>query len=999
MDEKEFTISELRERLAKSHDHKQFWRSLDEVANTEAFQKSLAPEFPRQMVTEIAEEASGATRRDFLKLMGAALAMAGLNGCSPQKPRETIVPYVVQPEEIVPGKPLFYATAINLSGYSIGVLAETHEGRPTKLEGNPEHPASLGGSNPFIRGTVLNLYDPERAQVVTREGQINTWDQFLAEVNPRLEQLAAAGGAGLHILTGTVTSPTVGKQMEAIRARMPQAIWHQYDPVNNDNITAGTKLAFGRSVTPVYHFEKAERIVALDADFLFSQAGSIRYGLDFVDGRRVWEQPQMNRLYVVESTPTITGAKADHRLSMRASQIELVARELAKAVAVPEPIAQGAALSDTQLHWVQIVANDLKANAGKSLVIAGATQPAVVHALTHAINQTLGNIGTTVTFVEPIETEPVLEIESLRQLTQAMAAGKVEMLVIANSNPVLGAPADLGFAPALEKVPLSVQLSFYDDETSDLCDWHLPGLHELESWTDSRAYEGTTTILQPMIAPLFDGISIHTLLAVITGDPVTDPYTIVRAYWDAYYAALPSPSQPNDELFWRTSLHDGFVQGTASPVVDLPLQLNNLPAPVTISEGLELNFRPDTTIWDGQFSNNLWLQELPKHLTLLTWDNALLISPATAEQLGVASYDLVEVTFEGRTLNVAVWIMPGHADNAMTITLGYGRTWKEKVSEGIGFNAYLLRTTDAFWFGAGAEVRKTGQQYRLASVQDSNSMQGRDLVREATLERFQAEPNFATEGEPEGKPPTFFPAYPYEGYAWGMEIDLTACIGCNACTIACEVENNIPVVGKAGVLNSREMHWIKVDRYYSGDLDQPETYFEPRPCMHCETAPCEVVCPVAATVHDHEGLNQMVYNRCVGTRYCSNNCPYKVRRFNFFDYTGEHIPLMEMWRNPDVTVRARGVMEKCTYCVQRINQARYEAEKADRPIADGEILTACQQACPTKAIVFGNINDPNSLVAKQKQSSLSYSLLGELGTLPRTTYLAEVRNPNPELEA
>ncbi len=1005
MDNSEFSIAEIRERLAQPHDSKQFWRSLEEVANTEAFQKFLAAELPHQMAASIAEAArGGSTRREFLKLMGAALAMAGLTGCSPQQPRETIVPYVIAPETIVPGKPLFYATSINLGGYAFGVLAENHLGRPTKLEGNPQHPASVGGTNALVQAALLGLYDPDRAKVVTRGGQINTWESFLDELNPRLETLAANGGAGLHLLTGTITSPTLGSQMAALRQRFPQAVWHQYEPVGNDNVTAGTQMVFGQPMTPVYHFERAQRILSLDADFLFAQPGSVRYARDFIDLRRVWSQPEMNRLYVVESTPTITGAKADHRLAMQASQIERMARSLANAVELPFAVDAGQPLANAQARWLEGVARDLVQNAGSSLVIAGESQPPIVHALVHAINQTLGNVGSTVTYIEPVEVEPIVQLESLRALADVMAAGEVDTLVMIGCNPALTAPVDLGFADALAQVKFRVQMSLYYDETSVLCDWHLPTLHELESWSDARTYDGTATILQPLIAPLFDGKGAHELLALLSGSETFDAYTIVRGFWDQYYSGLETPPQEDAELFWRTALHDGIVPDSASVPVEVQLQVGDLPAPTASTEGLELNFRPDPTVWDGQYANNLMLQELPKQLTLLTWDNALLLSPATAERLGVATNDMVEASFQGRTLQVAAWIMPGHADDAATLHLGYGRSWEEKASQGLGFNAYTLRTSDAFWFGAGAEVRLTGESYKLASIQDHHSMEGRDLVRVATLEHFLEEPNFAAEShgeaegaQGEGKPPSLYPAYEYEGNAWGMQIDLTACIGCNACTIACQIENNIPVVGKEGVLNSREMHWIKVDRYYAEELDQPETYFQPRPCMHCENAPCEPVCPVAATVHDHEGLNEMVYNRCVGTRYCSNNCPYKVRHFNFFDYTGEEIPLMQMWRNPDVTVRSRGVMEKCTYCVQRINQARIEAEKDDRPIQDGEILTACQQACPTKAIVFGNINDADSLIAQQKQSPLNYGLLAELGTNPRTTYLAEVRNPNPEL--
>ncbi len=1011
MSNQEFSIGEIRKRLAQPQSSKQFWRSLEEVAHTEQFQKLLEAELPHEMAASIVEQArqhratGSSSRRDFLKLMGVALVMTGLAGCTPRQPDEKIVPYVSAPEQIIPGKPLFYATALQVGGYAVGVLAENHLGRPTKVEGNPLHPASVGGTNALVQGALYNLYDPERARVITRGGQINTWDAFVAELNSHLAELEANGGAGLHLLTGTITSPTMGNQIAALRQRFPQSVWHQYEPVNQDNVLLGSALVFGQSLTPVYDFRRAQRVLALDADFLFAEPGSIRYARDFIDLRRVWSANAMNRLYAVESTPTITGAKADHRLAMRASRIEHLVRALANAEGLALGVAELATLDEVEAQWVAAVARDLVEHAGACLVLAGESQPPVVHALAYAINHALGNGGVTVNYVAPSMVEPVVQLESLRDLTAAMSAGTVNTLVMLECNPVLSAPADFGFAEALAQVPFRVHSSLHFDETSALCDWHIPALHELERWSDARAFDGTSTILQPLIAPLFEGRSVHELLALLAGSTSTDPYQVVRTAWDEQFAAQ---SAEERELQWRTALHDGLVAESAAVPVEVTLSLDNLPAPSAASEGIELNFRPDPSVWDGQYSNNMWLQELPKHLSLLTWDNALLISPATAERLGVAAHELVDVSFRERTLRVAAWIMPGHAEDAVSLYLGYGRDWAEKASQGLGFNSYALRTADAFWFGAGAELTPTGEHYELASVQDHDTMAGRDLVRTATLAHFQENPTFAhpthgpvVEGE---AVPSLYAGFEYAGdNAWGMQIDLTACIGCNACTIACQVENNIPVVGKEGVLIGREMHWIKVDRYYAEALDEPETYFQPRPCMHCEKAPCEPVCPVAATAHDQEGLNQMVYNRCVGTRYCSNNCPYKVRRFNYFDYVGEEvgeeIPLLAMGRNPDVTVRTRGVMEKCTYCVQRINQARIEAEKENRPIRDGEVLTACQQACPTKAIVFGNLNDPESLIVQQKQSPLNYGLLVELGTRPRTTYLAAVRNPNPELAA
>jgi molybdopterin-containing oxidoreductase family iron-sulfur binding subunit len=694
--------------------------------------------------------------------------------------------------------------------------------------------------------------------------------------------------------------------------------------------------------------------------------------------------------------------------------VEWVARAMARALGVEMEVELGQPLPTELAAWVDAVARDLVANRGASLVVVDRCQPPVVQALVHAMNQALDSPGNTLSYIVPVEVEPVMQLDSLRTLTEEMASGQVDTLVMIETNPVLTAPADFAFAEQLAKVNFAVQLSLYADETSALCDWQLPAAHYLESWSDVRAYDGTATIIQPLIEPLFDGKSAHELLAALLGEgPGATAYASVRAYWENVYAGLADspgvPQGPAFDAFWNTALHDGVVAGTAFPPLDVTVGLAHLPAPAQAVTGLEIVFRPDPSIWDGHFANNGWLQELPKHLSLLTWDNAALLSPATAEQLGLAAQDVVTLTLGGRQVEAPVWVMPGQAEDTVTLYLGYGRTQAGRVGNGLGVNAYALRGTGSFWSAGGLELAKTGASYPLASVQDHQFMEGRDLVRVGSLAEFRENPAFAQgdhadEAGPAGigddeelAPPSFFPDFEYTGYAWGMVIDLTACIGCNACTIACQVENSIPVVGKEGVLVGREMHWIKVDRYYAGDLDNPAAYFQPRPCMHCEKAPCEPVCPVAATLHDSEGLNQMVYNRCVGTRYCSNNCPYKVRRFNYLDYVQDEIPLLQMWRNPDVTVRARGVMEKCTYCVQRINQARIAAENAGRRVQDGEVLTACQQACPTRAIVFGDLNDAESSVARLRGQPLNYGLLTELGTRPRTTYLAEVKNPNPEI--
>jgi molybdopterin-containing oxidoreductase family iron-sulfur binding subunit len=1000
-------LTTVRQRLAESQG-RHYWRSLEELADTEEFQELLQREFPRQA----AVWPESVSRRGFLQLMAASLALAGLSGCTRQ-PAEKIVPYVKPPEGLIPGKPQFYATAVSLGGIASGVLVESHMGRPTKVEGNPQHPASLGATDAFAQASVLTLYDPDRAQVVSHARRLSTWDAFLAAMKTALDAQRLKQGEGLRILTETVTSPTLAYQLQDLLQKFPAARWHQYEPISQDAVLAGARLAFGEEVATHYRLDKAEVILGLDADFLFAQAGSVRYTHDFTEKRRVRdEQSRMNRLYVVESTPSITGTMADHRLPLQASEIEHFVRAVAAELGVfgvrssefrisPTPNLQ----SPIPKKWIDALVRDLQQHRGISVVIAGDHQPPVVHALAHAMNHFLDNVGHTVVYTAPVQTNPVDQMESLRALTQDMEAGKVELLVILGGNPVFTAPADLGFAALMEKVPLRIQCSLYEDETAALCHWHVPETHPLETWSDARAYDGTVTILQPLIAPLYSGKSLHEVVAVLAGQANASSHDLVRQYWESQHP------EADFEQFWREALHDGLIAGTAFPQKAASLKADwttpnselrdpkNPQSPTPPAESLEILFRPDPTIWDGRFANNGWLQELPKPLTKLTWDNAALLSPATAERLQVTNEEIIELRYRERTVRAPVWIMPGHADNGVTVHLGYGRTHAGQVGGGIGFNAYALRTADAPWFGSGLEIRKTGQYASLACTQHHHSMEGRNPARSSTLAEYREHPHFVHElGHDPAPDLTLYPQHEYTGYAWGMAIDLGACTGCNACVVACQAENNIPIVGKAQVAVGREMHWIRIDRYYGGNLENPETLHQPVLCMHCENAPCEPVCPVGATVHSSEGLNDMVYNRCVGTRYCSNNCPYKVRRFNFLLYADYVTPSLKALRNPDVTVRSRGVMEKCTYCVQRINAARITAEKEDRKIRDGEIVTACQAACPAQAIVFGDINDPNSRVSRLKAEPLSYGLLTELNTRPRTTYLARLRNPNPEIE-
>jgi molybdopterin-containing oxidoreductase family iron-sulfur binding subunit len=923
--------------------------------------------------------------------MSASLALAGMGACTRQ-PTEKIVPYVDRPEQIIPGRPLFFATSMPLSGSALGLLVESHMGRPTKAEGNPRHPASLGATDIFAQASLLTLYDPDRSQAITHLGQISSWISFVAALNTELDSHRSDRGLRLRLLTETVSSPALARQIRDFLGAFPAARWHQYEPVARDNARAGSKLAFGEFVNTNYHFDKTEAILALDADFL-SGPGTVRHASDFASGRRIRAgQPALNRLYVVESLLSQTGALADHRLPVRCSEIAEVGLAVAQALGI-QP---GTKYAGPHGKWAEVVARDLQSHKGKSLVVAGEPQPPFVHALAHAINQALENAGNTVTYTEPVEAEPLDHNQSLRELTADMRAGHVDALFILGGNPVYTAPADLEFQQALSPVKFRVHLGLYEDETSALSHWHIAEAHYLESWGDARAFDGTASIIQPLIAPLYGGKSAHELLNAMLGKSDRSDYDTVRDYWK-------SQQSTDFEQAWRRWLHDGLLENTASRPKQVRLRQgfadSGIRPVVAASGGMEIVFRPDPTIWEGRFANNGWLQELPKPITRLTWDNAALLSPQTAQRLGLAQGDGVELRYRGRSVQAPVCVMPGHADDSVTVHLGYGRTRAGRVGNGAGFNAYLLRHSDDPWFGNGLEIRKTGARWTLASAQEHNLLDGRTAIRSGTLSEFQQNPGFAHHGVHAAEPGlSLYPGFKYEGYAWGMAIDLNACVGCNACVVACQAENNIPVVGKDQVHRGREMHWIRIDTYHRGDAHNPETYFQPMLCQHCENAPCEVVCPVNATVHSSEGLNQMVYNRCVGTRYCSNNCPYKVRRFNFYLYNDWETQSMKLLRNPDVTVRSRGVMEKCTYCVQRINAAKITSEKEDRSVRDGEILTACQQVCPAEAIVFGNINDPNSRVAKLKREPLNYGVLEELATQPRTTYLARVRNLNPELE-
>jgi MoCo/4Fe-4S cofactor protein with predicted Tat translocation signal len=983
------SLAALRQKLA-AQAGRRVWSGFEELAETREFQELLEHEFPRQ-----ASAIPNLNRRDFIKLLAAPLALAGLSACIPQPP-EKIMPYSEAPEGLTPGEPMFFATAMERDGYGRGLVVKSTMGRPIKAEGNPQHPASLGATDRFAQASLLDLYDPDRAQVISSQGRIRSYDEFLSVFTQARAAQDGIQGAGLRILTGTVTSPTLAAQIQSLLDQLPRAKWHQYMPVNRDNVWAGVNLAFGEDVSIQYHFENADVILSLDGDFTLREPGDLRYIHDFTAKRDVREnQTEMNRLYVVESEVSNAGAIADHRLALQAGQIEgfarLVANQLGLQLDAPDQV------EGVPNGWVDAVVSDLNDHMGTSLVLAGPQQPAAVHALAQAINFILNNVNNTVTYTEPVEAKPVNQTNSLRELVRDLDNQQVDVLVVLGNNPVYTAPVDLNFKESIQKANLIVYLGLYEDETAALADWHIPAAHYLETWSDILAYDGTASILQPLIEPLYQGKSDHELLAALMGQPNANGYDLVRQYWQNQIGS------ENFEAIWNQSLLEGVMPNTALATKEVALQedftasIGPWRPPPTGEDVLEMVFEPDPSAWDGRFCNNSWLQELPKPLTKLTWDNAVLIAPASAERLGISNQDVVELRYQGTSISAPVWILPGLPKGTAILPLGYGRQRGGDVLAGLGFNAYALRTSQNPWFGYGLEIQKTGRQHILATTQHHHRMEGRELVQVAPIEKFREEPDFLHTSS-EGENPSLYPEFKYDGHKWGMSINLNTCIGCNYCVIACQAENNIPPVGKEQVLNKREMHWIRLDRYFEGNLDQPDILFEPVPCMQCENAPCEPVCPVEATVHDEEGLNEMIYNRCVGTRYCSNNCPYKVRRFNFLQFSDlETVPL-ELVRNPDVTVRFRGVMEKCTYCIQRINRQRIEAEVEGRPIQDGEIKTACQQVCPANAIIFGDINDPESQVKALKEQPHNYTLLEDVNTRPRTTYLAKFRNRNPMIE-
>ena len=949
---------------------RRLWRSAQELAADPEFLKRAAAEFP-----SLAPGLSGPSRRRILQLMGAAFAMSGLSACDFGGPGGVLVPAVRSPPNIIPGLPNRYATAHVHDGYAMGTVVTHNMGRPFRVDGNPQHPSNLEATDPFSIAEVLDFYDPDREFGLTKDGVATDQQSLAAALLSERTRLAKAHGAGLRILTGTISSPTLARQLEAVLAQYPEARWHQWQPISRDNAMRGAILAYGKPLELVAHLDKADVILAIDSDLLSSAPGWVRYGRDYASRRNPTRTHKMSRLYVVEPSASVMGAIADQNFPAGPAELHKVL------LAVAAGVLKSPAPSDAP-DWAGRISADLVANRGRAFVHVGPDQPPETHALVHAINEALGGRDLTYELVDPIAHAAQDQSESLQQLVQDMGTGKVSALVIVDQNPVWAAPANLGFAEAMQRVPFSIALSVHPNETTAVAGWALPLKHPWETWSDARGHDGTATIMQPQALPLFGGYGLSELLELIAGSAPGE-IDIVQETWKPSFAG-------NFDASWRQALAQGVIANTASPRADTPLRADaarSMP-PEPPKRSLNLLFRPDPSLWDGRHANNPWLQELPRPLTKITWDNPLHIAPALASQFGLANGDNVQIKVGEASVTAPVWIVPGQAPDVVTAPLGGGRVNVGSVGQGAGFNYYPLTGADI----EPSFMRAAGHT-ELASTVHHNILLETDekILKHGTLAEFRQKPDFAHNERPEQHLYRWVPPGPA---AWAMSVDLNRCIGCNACVVACQSENNIPTVGKEQVQLEREMSWLRIDLYHEGEIGNPEKFFEPVLCMHCEQAPCELVCPVMATNHNSEGLNLMIYNRCIGTRFCSNNCPYKVRRFNFHGYGRQQTRPAVSW-NPGVTVRGRGVMEKCTYCVQRIAEERIAADRENRP--ERTIKTACQQACPTQVFTFGNLHNLDDDVVKRKKSLLDFAMLEDQNTQPRTTYEAIVRNPNPEI--
>ena len=1096
---------------------KVFWKSIEEKVSPDHLQSMKEAEFPFGLAKAVEKAKENddeapvfsVDRRSFLKFGTAATALFGLDGCI-RRPVEKLMPYTRAPEQVIPGISNHYASVLNRHGEALGVLVESHEGRPTKIEGNPDHPASRGGTDLIAQAVIWDLYDPDRSTTPLdgrspaspEPGQNQAasaaakWDQFQAYFASTLKAQEGDQGARLRVLALPTNSPTFVRLREAVRTRFPQARFHTYAAVDDSNAREGARIAFGQPLNTLYDYARAKVILSLEADFLETEPGTVRATRLFGEGRRVRSPGDaMSRLYVVESTHSLTGANADHRLRLSSGDVERYARLLAKEVGalgldlgkVSGALGQ-ADPSGIPEKWLKVVAKELVANRGRAVIVVGSRQPASVHALAHALNRALGSVGQTVHYAPVADPQEKDSATDLRTLATDLDAGKVDTLLILGGNPVYDAPGDLKFAERLGKAKNTIHLASHVDETSEKCTWHLPRAHELEAWGDQRSLDGTWSIQQPLILPLHGGKSELEILGsmvpelagkkgydlvretmrgasptpatglAILGPEGATPAAVPPAAAPAaparaaglIHPGVPAPASPNPRALavtlpgaaaaaatattaaatpnaapaapapfsfdfehqWKTALQKGIIGGSA-PTSFTPSDVRSddiaealsKPAPKKAAgQGVEVVFLPCPKLHDGRHANNPWLLELPDPMTKIVWDNAALISPHTAAELGIKSGDVIELSREGAQITIPAWILAGQADNSIGLRLGWGRPKPGRYGKEHGFNVNTLRSIEAMGFVAGVTVRKTGNVYDLTQTQDHDSMEGRPVAIDATLDEYRDNPSFTQYRSTNPKVLPLWNTQDYtKGHQWGMSIDLNQCTGCNACVIACQAENNIPTVGKTQVGRGREMHWLRIDRYFVGnDVADPQVAMQPLACVHCEEAPCENVCPVNATEHSPEGLNDMAYNRCIGTRYCANNCPYKVRKFNYLEFQGDplygNLPeTVKMQFNPNVTVRMRGVMEKCTYCVQRIQEAKIGEKRSGKPMRDGTFTTACAQACPAGGIVFGDLNDPKSRVTELRKRDRSYALLADLGTHPRTTYLGKIRNPNKDM--
>ncbi len=1051
--------------ISQRHAGREYWRSLDDLTDNPQFREFLHREFPAG-AAEMLEDGQG--RRHFLKIMGASFVLAGLGltGCR-RWPEEKIVPYANRPEGYIPGSTTQYATCLELGGVATGLLATSYDGRPIKVEGNPDHPDSRGAASALIQASILDLYDPDRSRTVTRSGEVSDWGAFDTWATTHFNDLKSKNGEGLCVLSEATASPSTIRMKQRLAQLYPKSQWHEYESISDDNERVGSDAAFGTPYRSHYKFDQANIIVSLDCDFLSAHPSALRYTRDFAS-TRLADKPNgsMSRLYMFESALSLTGANADHRVALKRKDVVVIAARLARQLLKnqPEGIEQlteesiSTNLPENELQTLldQIV-SDVNSQEHGAVFVAGSAQPAEVHMLAHVLNQATGAVGHTVDYTELSQQET--HTDSLQSLVDAMSGSQVETLLIIGGNPVYDAPADFGFTAALSKVSNTIRLGTYEDETSVLCNWHLPRSHYLEAWSDGRGYDGTISIAQPLIEPLFDTRSAIEILAVLCGEEVRTGQEIVRSTFNKSLGVAASESK------WRQTLHDGLLAGSEWPIQRPEMNRSEIAQRLqgmidhrssTPQGSMEITFVPSSAVYDGRFANNGWLQELPDPLTKLTWDNALQISVAKAGDLALDNGDVVRITIGSSSIEAPVIIVPGQYDESATISLGYGRKFDGRICTGAGTDISPLRTVDAMWFAGGMTLQKTGSNYPLGTTQDHHAIDvehvaGKDiqkrlprLFREANLDEYQHHPDFAKHGT---HTPHLLSLWEENNlnnskHRWAMSIDLSACTGCGACVTACQAENNFPIVGKDQVIQGREMHWMRIDRYFK--FDQTDDHYDanklksvalqPVTCHHCENAPCEQVCPVAATIHDEDGLNVMVYNRCVGTRYCSNNCPYKVRRFNFFDFhrrephreqpgslmhvdtdyytkpQAEAHELHQMQFNPEVTVRMRGVMEKCTLCTQRITETKIRVknewvqsdpdQRSDVPVIhDGEIKTACQQTCPAQAIVFGDLNDPESRISQLHRHQRSYAMLEELNVKPRLLYMANLRNQAPNAQA